>query len=82
MLSIHRIIQSPHIVIGDRSGQFAKRRSTSGWFFNNFSAHDRNRFVGRKIMMVVLQHNEVERRNQSIGMFPAMISTCRSLSAR
>src|ERR1700674_5274838 len=67
MLSIHRIIQSPHIFIGNRSRQFAKRRSHLGMLLQHFPAHDRHRFVRRKVMMVVLQYNEVERRNQSIG---------------
>jgi hypothetical protein len=71
MLSIHCIIRSPHIFIGDRSRQFAKRRSHLGMVLQHFSAHDRHRFVGRKLMMVILQYNEVERRNQSIGISAA-----------
>src|SRR5580692_3912718 len=67
MFSIHRIIHPPHIVVGDRSCQFAKRRSHLGMLLQHLVAHDSYRFVGRKIMMVVLQHHEVERRNQSIG---------------
>src|SRR5208282_572110 len=36
----------------------------------HFSTHDRDCFVWRKVMMVVLQHKEVQRRNQSIGIVP------------
>ena len=65
MFSVDRIIQSPHVLIGNFPCEFVKRRFHLRMIFQHFSAHDRYRFVGRKIMMVIFQDKKVERRNQA-----------------
>src|SRR5579871_183929 len=67
MLPIERVIHAPHLVVGNSSSQLRQRLCNFRMLPHHLLPHHRDRLVRRKIMPVVLQHEQIQRRNQSIG---------------
>src|SRR5438270_3563524 len=67
VLAIDRIIQLLHLLVGNAPRQLADDLRHFGMLLYGLLAYHRHRLVGWKIMAVVFEHEQVERRNQPIG---------------
>ncbi len=67
MFAVDGVVHTPHVLVGDRARQRIKSDSHLGMILQQFLANDRDTFIGREVVAVVLENEQVERGNQAIG---------------
>src|SRR5271167_4333614 len=67
VLAIDRVVQPLHLLIGDLSRQRIEDWGDLWMLPQGLLAHDWHRFIRRKIMAIVFQHKQIQRRNQPVG---------------
>jgi hypothetical protein len=67
VLAVDGVVQLTHIVVGYFSSEFVEGLFYFWMCGQRFLANDRNGFVGREIMFVVVEDGQVEGWNQAIG---------------
>jgi hypothetical protein len=67
LFAIDLVVHAAHLFFGYFARQRAQRRANFGMFLQRRAANQGHRFVGRKIMTIVLQNGKVQRIDQAIG---------------
>ena len=67
MLTVDGVVETAHVFVGDFPGELIQRVLHFGVTRQRFLANDGHGLVGRKIMFVVVQHEQVQRRNEAVG---------------
>ncbi len=67
MLAVHRVVEPAHIVIGNLSCELIQRFSHLRMTRQHLRPNNRHGFVRREVMAIVLQNEQVQRGNQTIG---------------
>src|SRR5215472_16637585 len=67
VLAVYGVIQLPHVVVGNFSGEGVEGRFDLRMAGKDFTAHDRNCLVGWKVVPVVVEDEEVEGGNEAVG---------------
>ncbi len=67
MLAVDRVVESAHVIIGNLSGEFVERGSTSGMACQHLLSHDRHSLIGREVVAIVLQNKQIQRGDKAVG---------------
>ena len=67
MLAVDRVVELAHVVVGNLSCEFVQCLSHFGVESQHLLANDGHGFVWREVVLVVLEDEKIERRNQAIG---------------
>src|ERR1700761_6192806 len=67
MLSVYRFVHGLHLLGGDFTRQTGERASQLRPAIERLLAHQRNRLVRRKIMLVILQHRQMKSLDRTVG---------------
>src|SRR5579872_5493651 len=67
MLAVHGVVQGAHVLIGNLSRQWGQGVAQLGMAGQRLLAHDGYGVVGREVALVVLEHSQIEHRNEAVG---------------
>ena len=67
MLAVDGVVELAHVVVGNLSCKFVQRLSHLGVMSQHLLANDGHGFVGREVVLVVFEDEEIESRDQAIG---------------
>ena len=67
LLAVDRVVHLAHVVGRDASGKTVEGRARRGASAEEFRPHDRHGVVRRKVVAVIVEHNQSERGDQAVG---------------